>query len=542
MINNTIRTPDPVNEPVLDYAPGSPEREKLQKELDRQYNTKIEIPVIIGGKEVFTGNTIDVVCPHDHQKVLGVSHQAGEKEIAMAIESAIKAKEHWEALQWEHRAAIFLKMAELITTKYRYILNAATMLNQSKTPYQAEIDAACEFADFLRFNAKYLEEIYKTQPQSSPGVWNQLEYRPLEGFVIAISPFNFTSIAGNLVSAPASMGNTVIWKPSRTSLLSSYYLMELYKEAGLPDGVVNFIPCSGRVLSKIALKHPQLGGIHFTGSTDVFSTLWKGIAENLRTYNSYPRLVGETGGKDYIFMHNSADEQEVATALVRGAFEYQGQKCSACSRAYIPASKWAGVKEKTLAMVKQIKMGDPLDFKTFFNAVIDETAFDSTMKYIKDAKASSDAEIVCGGNGDKSKGYFIEPTIIQALRPDYITMKEELFAPVLSIFVYDDDKVDETVEIIDKTSPYALTGAIFARDRYMISHLLKKLRNTAGNFYINDKPTGAVVGQQPFGGSRASGTNDKAGSFLNLLRWTSPRTIKENFVPSTQYEYPYMKQ
>jgi 1-pyrroline-5-carboxylate dehydrogenase len=541
MLNNIVNIPQPVNEPVLEYKPGSPEREKVMKELDRQYHTHVEIPVIIGGKALHTGNTIDVVCPHQHGHVLGTAHQAGEKEIALAIEAALEAKKQWAVLGWQQRVSIFLKMADLITTKYRYILNASTMLNQSKSVHQAEIDATAEMADFLRFNAKYIEEIYSNQPESAPGSWNYLDYRPLDGFVVAISPFNFTSIAGNLATAPAMMGNTVLWKPSRTSLLSAYYLMELYREAGLPDGVINFIPCSGKTLSQVAMKHPQLSGIHFTGSTGVFSELWKNVAANLETYASYPRLVGETGGKDYIFMHNSADEDEVVTALVRGAFEYQGQKCSACSRAYIPASRWDSVKEKLSAMVKQIKMGDVQNFENFFHAVIDEKSFDSTMEYIQDAQSSADATVICGGNGDKSTGYFIEPTVIHAHKPDYITMKEELFAPVLTIYVYPDDQLEETLDAVEKTTPYALTGAIFARDRYLIERLLVRLRHTAGNFYINDKPTGAVVGQQPFGGSRASGTNDKAGSPLNLLRWTSPRTIKENFVPPTHFEYPYMK-
>lgn len=540
MINSNIRVPNPVNEPVYEYSPGSPEREKIDAELKRQYEKTIEIPVIVGGREIFTGNTMEAVSPHEHGHVLANAHLAGEEEISQAIQAAMKAKEQWAALPWQQRVSIFLKMAELITTKYRYILNAATMLNQSKTIHQAEIDATCETADFLRYNAKFMQDIYSQQPESAPGTWNSMDYRPLEGFVLAISPFNFTSIAANLVAAPAMMGNTVLWKPSRTALVSGYYLMQLYKEAGLPDGVVNFLPSSGKVLSEVAVKHPQLGGIHFTGSTGVFSQLWKGVAENLENYVSYPRLVGETGGKDYIFMHKSADEDEVAAALVRGAFEYQGQKCSACSRAYIPQSHWDSVRNKLVGMMDEIKMGDVRDFRNFFNAVIDETSFDNTMEYIREAASSPDADIIAGGEGDKRGGYFIQPTLIQALKPDYVTMKEELFAPVLTIYVYPDDKMDETLDALDNTTPYALTGGIFARDRYVIDNLLKRLRNTAGNFYINDKPTGAVVGQQPFGGSRASGTNDKAGSMLNLLRWTSPRTIKENFVPSTDFRYAFM--
>jgi 1-pyrroline-5-carboxylate dehydrogenase len=433
MINNVTQVPTPVNEPVYDYAPGTQERELLQKELEAQYNTRLEIPLIIGGKAVKTGKTLDVVCPHDHNHILAVCHQAGEEEIKQAIDAAREAKEQWAALPWQQRTAIYLKVADLISKKYRYVLNAATMLNVSKSPFQAEIDATCESADFFRFNAKYVEEIYSNQPQSGPGVWNYLDYRPLEGFVLAISPFNFTAIGANLASSPAVMGNTVLWKPSGTALLPAYYLMELYREAGLPDGVVNFIPCSGRTLSSVVLKHPELAGIHFTGSTEVFTNLWKGVAENLENYRSFPRLVGETGGKDYIFMHNSADEDEVVTALVRGSFEYQGQKCSACSRAYIPASRWESVKEKLIAMVKDIKMGDVRDFETFFNAVIDEKCFDTTMNYIAAAKESADAEIIVGGEGDKSKGYFIQPTVIQALKPDYVTMEEEIFAPVLTV-------------------------------------------------------------------------------------------------------------
>lgn len=540
MLNNIIRIPEPVNEVTLNYAPGSPERLRLQQELEKQYNTRVEIPLIIGGKAVYTGQLKEVVCPHDHQHVLAVSHISGADELKMAVTAALEAKKHWEILPWQQRVAIFMKMAHLVSTKYRYILNASTMLNQSKNVFQAEIDATCEMVDFFRYNAAFVEQIYSLQPESAPGTWNSLDYRPLEGFILTISPFNFTSLSGNLVTAPAMMGNTIVWKPASTSLLSSYYLMELFKEAGLPDGVINFVPCSSRDISKVILPHPKLGGIHFTGSTKVFTSIWKEVANNLESYQSYPRLVGETGGKDYIFMHPGADDEEVTTALVRGAFEYQGQKCSACSRAYIPASHWNTLKEKLMDSISKLKVGDVRDFQNFVNAVIDEASFDNTMEYIRGAQQSNDAEILIGGKGDKTTGYFIEPTVILAHRPDYITMREELFAPVLTIYVYPDNEMDQLLNMIVETSHYALTGAIFARDRYVIENLLNRLRHTAGNFYINDKPTGAVVGQQPFGGARASGTNDKSGSPLNLLRWTSPRTIKENFLPPKQVEYPFM--
>lgn len=541
MMNFNNSVPKPYNEPVRTYEPGSQEKESLKKEIERQKNQIVEIPLIIDGKEVRTGNKGKVVSPHDHNHILAEYHIAGEKEIQMAIDAACRAGEKWSNFPWDKRAAVFLKLASLVASDYRDVLNASTILGQSKTVQQSEIDAACEMADFLRFNVSYMENIYNQQPESAKNMWNRMEFRSLEGFVFAITPFNFTAIAGNLVTAPAMMGNPVVWKPSTTALLSNYYLMKLYKEAGMPDGVVNFIPGPGSLMGEMVLKSENLAGIHFTGSTGVFAKLWQGVGENLRTYKSFPRLVGETGGKDYIFMHNSADIERTAVALTRGSFEYQGQKCSACSRAYIPVSKWGEVKSYLDRYIPEIKMGDPTDFRAFMGAVIDEKSFDNTMNFINRAKESADAEIIYGGNGDKTKGYFIEPTVILAKKPDYETMSEELFAPVLTIYLYEDDKLEETLELVDKTTPYALTGAVFARDRYVIDHLTDTLKHTAGNFYINDKPTGAVVGQQPFGGGRASGTNDKAGSYLNLLRWTSPRTLKECFLPHRDWKYPHMK-
>lgn len=541
MSNAIFSLPESHNEPILPYAPGSKERALLKAELERQYALELDIPLIIGGKEVRTGKTQKAVCPHDHQHVLARYHEAGEAEVRLAIDAAMAAKKQWEATPWEDRAAIFHKVASLISWKYRYILNAATMLGQSKSAYQAEIDSTCETADFFRYNAKFMEEIYKQQPISDPHVWNRVHYRALEGFVFAVTPFNFTAIAANLPTAPAVMGNTVVWKPASTSVVSNYYLMQLYKEAGLPDGVINFIPGRGSMIGKIALEDPNFAGLHFTGSTGVFNGMWKTISANLERYRSYPRIVGETGGKDYVFMHASADVDETAAAIVRAGFEYQGQKCSACSRVYAPASRWAELKAKLLELMGEIRMGDVRDFRNFFNAVIDETSFDNAMKYIELAKASKDAEILVGGKGDKSKGWFVEPTIILTTDPKFVTMQEEIFAPVLTLYVYDDAKLDETLRLLDGTSPYALTGAIFARDRYVINHLTDALANTAGNFYINDKPTGAVVGHQPFGGARASGTNDKAGSFLNLIRWTSPRTIKESFTPPRDLKFPFLE-
>ena len=542
MSNAIFSLPESHNEPILPYAPGSRERALLKAELDRQYALELDIPLIIGGKEVRTGKTQKAVCPHDHQHVLARFHEAGEAEVRLAIDAAMKAKKQWEATPWEDRAAIFHKVASLISGKYRYILNAATMLGQSKSAYQAEIDSTCETADFFRYNAKFMEEIYKQQPISDPHVWNRVHYRALEGFVFAVTPFNFTAIAANLPTAPAIMGNTVVWKPASTSVVSNHYLMQLYKEAGLPDGVINFIPGRGSMIGKVVLEDPNFAGLHFTGSTGVFNGMWKTISDNLGRYRIYPRLVGETGGKDYVFMHASGDVDETAAAIVRAGFEYQGQKCSACSRVYAPASRWPELKARLLALMAEIRMGDVRDFRNFFNAVIDEASFDNAMKYIELAKASKDAEILVGGQGDKSKGWFVEPTIILTTDPKFVTMEEEIFAPVVTLYVYDDAKLDETLRILDETSPYALTGAIFARDRYVINHLTEALANTAGNFYINDKPTGAVVGHQPFGGARASGTNDKAGSFLNLIRWTSPRTIKESFTPPRDLKFPFLEQ
>lgn len=541
MTNAHFHLPECFNEPVLDYAPGSPERALLKEELDRQYNQQLDIPLIIGGKEIRTGKLQKVVCPHEHGHVLGYYHEAGEAEIHMAIDAALQAKRQWEATPWQDRAAIFHRMASLISCKYRYILNAATMLNQSKSAYQAEIDSCCETADFFRYNAKFMEQLYGSQPLSEKHIWNRTNYRALEGFVFAISPFNFTAIGANLATAPAIMGNTVVWKPASTSILSNYYLMQLYKEAGLPDGVINFVPSKGSMIGRVVLDHKDFAGLHFTGSTGVFNGMWKTVGENMGKYKSYPRLVGETGGKDYIFVHESADMAQAATAIVRAAFEYQGQKCSACSRVYAPSSAWAELKGLMLDYVGSIRMGDVRDFRNFMNAVIDEASFDGTMRYIEMAKASDKAQIIAGGKGDKSKGYFIEPTIILTTDPHFVTMEEEIFAPVLTVYVYDDQKLDEALRTLDGTSPYALTGAIFARDRYAISHMQAALANTAGNFYINDKCTGAMVGHQPFGGARGSGTNDKAGSLLNLIRWTSPQTIKECFAPPVGIGYPFME-
>jgi len=540
MTNAIFQLPDSYNEPVKSYAPGSPERAQLKAELDRQYHQVLDIPLIIGGREVRTGRLKPVICPHEHGHLLAQYHEAGEAEIRMAIDAALAAKGAWKVTPSEERAAIFNRMASLISTRYRPILNAATMLNQSKSAHQAEIDSTCETADFFRYNAKFMEQIYGNQPLSSAHTWNRVNYRALEGFILAISPFNFTAIAANLATAPAIMGNTVVWKPASSSILSNYYLMQLYKEAGLPDGVINFLPSRGSELGRVVLEHPRFAGLHFTGSTSVFNSMWQTVAANLPNYRIYPRLVGETGGKDYIFVHHSADLEEAATAIIRGSFEYQGQKCSACSRVYAPASRWAELEGLLLGMAGQIRMGDPRDFSNFMNAVIDEASFDNAMGYIERARTAPEARILAGGRGDKTVGYFIEPTIILTSDPKFVTMQEEIFAPVLTIYVYPDEALDETLRILDDTSPYALTGAIFARDRTVINQLTEVLANTAGNFYINDKCTGAMVGHQPFGGARASGTNDKAGSFLNLIRWTSPRTIKESFAPDRAFQYPFM--
>jgi 1-pyrroline-5-carboxylate dehydrogenase len=540
MVNSVFTIPTPANEPVFSYASGTPERKLLLRELERQSKETIDIPLIIGGEEIRTGDTGTAVMPHDHGHVLATFHKAGEKEIRMAIQAALDAKQDWEALPWIDRASIALKAAELISTKYRYILNAATMLNQSKNAYQAEIDATCELADFLRFNAFYMSQIYQGQPFSSPGILNRMEYRPLEGFVFAATPFNFTAIAGNLPTAPAIMGNTVLWKPASNAVFSGFHLMKLFQEAGFPDGVINFIPGSGPVVGDIALANEHLAGVHFTGSTAVFKGMWKTIGAGIEKYKSYPRIVGETGGKDFIFAHESADVPVLVTALVRGAFEYQGQKCSAVSRAYIPKSLWKGVKKGLGAAIGEIKTGDPKDFTNFVNALIDEKAFENAMVYLKKVRASKDAKIIFGGHGDKSKGYFLSPTVVEVKKPGFITMVEEIFAPILSVYVYKDNQYEETLHVCDKTSPYGLTGAVFANDRKAVALANQILRHAAGNFYINDKPTGSVVGQQPFGGARASGTNDKAGSWLNLLRWTSARAIKEVFCPPKDYRYPFM--
>jgi 1-pyrroline-5-carboxylate dehydrogenase len=542
-MNNAIfRMERPENEHVFDYAPGCKERKALNAELDKLSSSVIDMPLIIGGKEVRTGNTGKVVMPHDHAHVLAEYHKAGEKEVNMAIDSALKAHREWAAISWVERVSINLKIAELIAKKYRFLLNAATMLGQGKNAYQAEIDAACETIDFLRFNAFFTSQIYDLQPGSQPGVINRFEYRPLEGFVFTVSPFNFTAIGSNLNMAPVMMGNTVIWKPSSTSLLSNYVLMQIYQEAGVPAGVINFIPGSGSLIGKTVLGHRDFGGIHFTGSTVTFDDIWNTIAQNIKMYKSYPKLVGETGGKDFIFVHPSADPQEVAVAIVRGAFEFQGQKCSAASRAYIPESLWEDINSRMGGMISKITVGDVREFSNFMNAVIDEHSFDNIMGYIDFARKSKDAEIIYGGTGDKSKGYFVQPTVIKVNDPHFKTMEEEIFGPVMSIYVYKDKDFDETLKICDQTSPYALTGSIFSKNREALNKACRILRYAAGNIYFNDKPTGAVVGQQPFGGSRGSGTNDKSGSFLNLLRWTNPRTIKETLIPATEFTYPFMKE
>ena len=535
-----FKVPHPINEPVKGYAPGSPERASLSAKVREMAAQKIEIPLIIGGKEIRTGKMGKAVMPHDHGHVLADVHLGGEAEVKLAVEAAAKAKAEWAAMPWEARVSIFLKAADLLAGPYRDVLNAATMLGQSKTCHQAEIDSACELVDFYRFNSFYYEQILREQPESLPGMWNRLEHRPLEGFVFAVTPFNFTSIAGNLPTAPALVGNTVVWKPASTSLYSAHFLMKLWKEAGLPDGVINMVPGSGASIGNPVLANPQLAGIHFTGSTSVFNGMWRTVGQNLESYKGYPRLVGETGGKDFIVAHPSADPVALTVAIVRGAFEYQGQKCSAASRAYVPSNLWPKVKEMLVPMVESIKMGDIQDFSNFMGAVIDANSFRDQKNAIDEAKASNDASILVGGQYDDSKGYFVRPTVIQAKTPGYRTMCDELFGPVMTLHVYDEAKWEETLDLVDTTSPYALTGAVFAQDRYAVQQAIARLRNCAGNFYINDKPTGAVVGQQPFGGARASGTNDKAGSMLNLLRWISARTLKETFVPPTDYRYPYM--
>jgi len=540
-MSDGFKVPVPVNEPIKDYAPNSIEKKNLVAKIDELSSMNVEIPIIIDGKEIKTGNTGNCVKPYDHAHILGTYHKAGEEEVKMAIESSLDAWNDWSQTSFEYRAKIFLKMAELLIGPHRDIINASTMLNMSKNAYQAEIDAACELIDFWNFNCYYAEEIYKQQPMYSPeGTKNQTEHRPLEGFVFAVTPFNFTSIAANLPCAPALMGNTAIWKPASSTVYPAHFMMKLFKEAGLPDGVINLLPGSGAVVGNQVLSHPKLAGIHFTGSTGVFQSMWKHIGENIKNYDSYPRIVGETGGKDFCVAHESCNKEALATAMTRGAFEFQGQKCSAMSRAYIPSTIWGKVKETYISQVSELEMGSPERFSNFINSVIDKSAFDSITAYIDHAKESDDAEIITGGGYDDSKGYFIEPTTILTTNPHFKTMEEEIFGPVLTIYIYNPSDWDETLRLVDTTSPYALTGAIFCDDKDILEAANKTLRFSAGNYYINDKPTGAVVGQQPFGGARASGTNDKAGSMFNLVRWVSQRTIKENFEPPTDYRYPFM--
>ena len=541
MSNAILNVPAPRNEPLYDYAPGSSERSVLQAATKDMLGKEIEIPIIVGGKEIRTGDLAEIRCPHDHGHVLAKYHRANTEIVHQAEKAAGDAWHEWSITDWRARASVVLRMAELLSTKYRPIVNAATMLGQSKTAHQAEIDAAAELIDFYRFNGHYMRGIYAGQPVSSPGMWNYVEYRALEGFVLAITPFNFTAIGGNLSTSPALMGNTVLWKPASTAVLSSYYLMKLFKEAGLPDGVINFIPGSGGKVGGPAMAMPSLAGIHFTGSTEVFQLMWSTVGENIKNYKVYPRIVGETGGKNFVFAHPSANVEALVANTIRGAFEYQGQKCSAASRAYIPESLWHSFKERFVAEVATIKSGDVTDFGNFMGAVIDKPAFDTITAYVDYAKDSSEAEFITGGGYDGSKGYFVEPTTVVTTNPHFKLIEEEIFGPVITIYVYPDDKFEETLELCDKTSPYGLTGAIFADDRVAIEKAFLTLRQSAGNFYINDKPTGAVVGQQPFGGSRASGTNDKAGSAGNLTRWTSIRTVKETFAPATDYRYPFLK-
>ena len=539
-MNVSPKIPTPVNEPVLGYAPGSPERVELKRTLKDMSSRQLEIPLVIGGKEVRTGRTVDVVMPHCHRHVLAKAHQAGPAEVEAAIAAAREAWHDWSGWAFERRAAVFLKAADLLATRYRPLVNGATMLGQSKTAHQAEIDAACELIDFFRFNVQYAERIYAEQPLSVAGVWNYLDYRPLEGFVYAITPFNFTSIGGNLPTAPAIMGNTVVWKPAGTAALSNYFIMRLLAEAGLPPGVINFVPGPSVQVSERLLADRAFAGIHFTGSTEVFQTLWKQASANLTSYATYPRLVGETGGKDFILAHASADADVLATGMLRGAFEYQGQKCSAASRAYVPDTLWPAVRERLLAMLAEVKVGDPADFRNFMGAVIDRKAFDKIRGYIDAAKRASGVKVLYGGGADDTDGYFIEPTVLEVQDPAYRTMCEEIFGPVLTVHAYPATHWVETLRLVDQTSPYALTGAVFAQDRGAVAQAQEALRYAAGNFYGNDKPTGAVVGQQPFGGARASGTNDKAGSLLNLVRWASPRAVKENFIPPRSFGYPFM--
>ncbi|WP_343523295.1 L-glutamate gamma-semialdehyde dehydrogenase [Pedobacter sp.] len=541
MLKGFFKVPTPVNEPINSYAPGTKERTLLKEAIAEARSKKLDIPMFIGGQEIHTKNKKEVVVPHDHQHVLATFSYGDKSHVKQAIDAALAAKADWEALAWEHRAAIFMKAADLIATKYRYQINAATMLGQSKNAYQAEIDSACELIDFLRFNVSYMQDIYGQQPPVSPnGMWNRTEQRPLEGFVFALTPFNFTAIAGNLPSSVAMMGNVVVWKPADTQVYAANVIMQIFREAGLPDGVINLIFADGPEVGDVIFNHADFAGIHFTGSTKVFQEIWKTIGTNIHKYKSYPRIVGETGGKDFILVHPSAQVKAASTAIVRGAFEYQGQKCSAASRVYIAESVWPEIKEQILTDLASFKMGGTEDFSNFINAVIDERSFDKLAKYIDQAKKDKGVEIIAGGNYDKSKGYFIEPTVLVVDDPKYTTMCEELFGPVLSVYVYPDQEFDQILELIDTTSPYALTGAILSQDRYAIEKASYALRNSAGNFYINDKCTGAVVGQQPFGGARGSGTNDKAGAMINLLRWVSPRTIKETFNPPADYRYPFL--
>ena len=530
----------PKNEPIKSYVPGSDDHKALLKALAALKSQKAEIPLVINGEDVTTGTKIDIACPHNHKQVLGFYYQGGEAEVKKAVEAAVETQKTWEVMPWEHRAAIFLKAADLLAGPYRHTMNAATMLAHSKNVFQAEIDAVCELVDFFRFNASYMQQIYEIQPGNGPMMWDRLDHRPLEGFVFAVTPFNFVSINGNLPTAPAMMGNVVIWKPASTAVYTSHLLMKIFREAGLPGGVINMIFARGAAIGDTVLKNKHLAGIHFTGSTAVFQNMWKTVGTNIANYRAYPRIVGETGGKDFIIAHPSADVDELVTGAIRGAYEFQGQKCSAASRCYIPESLWPAAKEKLVSRIRELKMGDPEDHRNFVNAIIDEAAFDTIAGYIDFAKNAKDAEIIVGGKCDKSKGYFIEPTVIVAADPHFKTMEEEIFGPVLTIYVYKDGEYAQALHLVDTTSPYSLTGAVFARDRKAVELAERKLRHAAGNFYINDKPTGAVVGQQPFGGGRASGTNDKAGGIQNMLRWTSPRSIKENFVPPKDYHYPFM--
>ncbi|HEU4880920.1 MAG TPA: L-glutamate gamma-semialdehyde dehydrogenase [Longimicrobium sp.] len=541
-MNSVPRVPAPINEPVLSYAPGTPERALLKETYARMHGEEIEIPLIIGGREVRTGNIDVQVSPHEHKHVLARYHKAGAAEVRQAIDAAMKAWKDWSHWPWEDRLAVFQRAAELLTTRYRPILNAATMLGQGKTAHQAEIDSACELIDFLRFNTHFAQQLYAEQPFSGPGMWNRLDHRPLEGFVYAVTPFNFTAIGGNLPTAPAMLGNVALWKPASTAVYSGWYIMQILMEAGLPPGVINFLPGDPGPMTDAVLTDPNLAGIHFTGSTSVFQMIWRQVGENIDRYKTYPRLVGETGGKDFIVAHPSADPLALATAIVRGGYEYQGQKCSAASRVYVPQSLWPTVREHTLGMMEKIRVGDVSDFRNFMGAVIDRKAYDKITGYIKHAHEADGVEVIAGGTFDDSTGYFLQPTLVQVQDSAYRLMCEEVFGPVVSLYAYPDAEWEETLKIVDQTSPYALTGAVFANDRAALLQADRALRNAAGNFYINDKPTGAVVGQQPFGGARGSGTNDKAGSILNLVRWISPRTIKETFAPARSFEYPFMSE